>query len=298
MERIKNIIIITFEIILVFAIALLVIIFVSTDSTEGNYSKAKTLIKSKNYAKAFEILKDIPHYKDSSELELYIYPESIYYANYDSDASTQIAFKQASSYIDSLENNAAIKKYSKNLLQLKKALEFRIEELDIKRQNDLVQAVISESAVRITKGDYLGASEKLNSVISPNGEPEKTELLSYINFLSVIKSNDKKAIANAIALLDPNYSGVLASGINSLVTTYVDLGKWGSLYNSSSGSRSQSLIERGVIRLGMKVKDVLPMLGTPTGDNHINNQYGDFEKLSYDKQVLYFENNILKGIRR
>lgn len=300
MERIKNVIIVTLEVILVFAIVLLVIIYVSTDSTEKNYSEAKALIKSKNYAKASAILKEIPHYKDSSQLDLYIYPESIYYANYDSVSSKINNFKLASNYIDSIQNNSGVKKYLKNLLELKQALQFRIEELSIKKQNDLVQAVISESATKIKTGDYLGASEKLNAIIGPNGEPEKTELLAYINLLNVIKDNNKKTITSAIALLDPNYSGVLASDINNLVTTFVDLGKWGSLYKGSS----QSLIEKGVIRLGMKKQDILPLLGasmptsTSTGDEQINNEYGNFEKLTYDKQALYFENNILNAIKR
>lgn len=293
MDRIKNVLIVALEIILVLAIVLIIIIYISTDSTEKNYNKAKAYIKSKNYGEAADVLKGIPHYKDSSELQLYIYPESLYYTKYTSDTSKLTAFNQAIVYIDGLKNSAAGKKYAKNLLQLRNTLEFKVEEINVKNQNAMVQAVIAKSAQMIASGDYLGASEKLNAIAGPNGEPEKSELLAYIDLLNADKSKDKKAVQASITLLDPNYSGVLNTQISTLVFTYVDLGKWGSMYKNNS----QSLIEKGVVRLGMKKQDLLPILGKPIEDMQISNEYGVFEKMKYDKELLFFEDNVLNAIR-
>lgn len=309
----KNGIIIAVEILLIFAVVFVVIIYVCTDNTEGKYTKAKADIKSKNFTAAMGNLSQVPHYKDSSELERMLYPESLYYS-IPKGESVYTALKLAQNEVDRIKKDPSMKKYYGEMAKLEKAIQFKLEENQVVQQNNAVIAKINACADRIKTGDYGNASKELEAIQYPNGEPEKSELLAYIHLLQAVQIQDKKAIKEAAKSLDPNYTGILSSDINKCIEAYLELGQWGSLYSGAA----RDLVESGVIRLGMKKLDVESIIKNPartsvTGqailpmdqtqnavvsDEHIISEFGNFEKMVYRTQILYFEANILHAIKR
>lgn len=296
MEKIKNIAILIIEIIFAVSVVIFVSIFIAASRTEDNYQKAIALMNQGEWKSAMGLVDQIPHYKDSSELYFYIYPNSLFYKNYETRDSAIDGYKSALHYMDEEKNKISNKKYKEGLYQLGKTLNFKIEELNVKKQDEGLNIILSDSADLIKKGDFSGATKKLNLIVNANAkinsgvEPIKQELIAYMNFLNAVKINDKNAILKIAEGLNPNYSGVLSNEIKNDVQAHLDMNEWNNIYIGNSSSAPQS----NAITIGMKRADIIAILGEPTKDELISNMYGKFEIMKYDNsRILYFENNNL-----
>lgn len=296
MERIKNIIILTIEVLVVIAIIVFVAIYIAASSTEKSYQKAADLIKSKHYKEAVKVLEKIPHYKDSSELYVYIYPNDLYYQSYKSETEMLNGFKEALSYIDTMKDNLKIKKYRDSFEALKKTINFRMEEIAIKKENDSANTVLNSITDLIKKGDYIGAGNKLSTLTNPNFEPVKNELTSYIIFLNSVNLNDKNQIKKSAASLDPNYTGILSTDIKNAVLLQLDINEWTTIYNANKVSNTNS--KATSVTIGMKRDEVITALGQPIKDEKISNEYGSFERMTYtNNNVLYLQKDIVDAFK-
>lgn len=296
MEKIKNIIILAVEILLVIAIILFVTIYIAASSTERSYQKVLTLMNAKQYSRAASILTGIPHYKDSSELYVYIYPNDLYYKKYSTIEDNIAGYKTALAYIDSMKGELKTEKYRTGFNELRKTISFKIEEMNAKSQYDSMTALVSDGASLIKKGDYVGASEKLNLINNLNFEPVKKELLGYISLLNAVNLNNKTEINKSIGQLDPNYNGILSADISTVVLGYVDIISWNNLY-SANISLNQTT-SNAALSIGMKRNEVIGIMGEPTQDDIISNHYGKFEKMIYpNNRLVYLENDIVDTIK-
>lgn len=294
MEKLKNIVIIVVEIILAILIVVFVAVYIGASTTEKEYQKSITSINSGDWNNALNVIELIPHYKDSSELYIYIYPNNLFYENYKNIDDKLRSYKEAINYIHNEKSKLNNKTYKADFSELEKTLDFKINELNVKKQNDNMNTILNDSVAMIKKGDYASAVTKLNSISSNTMEPVKVELISYITFLNAVNLNDSKAIMKSIEALNPIYSGVLNNEINNEVQAYVDINKWGSIYKANTNVIPQNT---GII-IGMKKNEVTQALGKPAYDNLIANKYGNFQTMGYENnRQFYFENNILKSFK-
>jgi hypothetical protein len=299
MEKLKNAIILSVEILIVIAIILFVTIYIGASGTENNYMKALSLLNSNNYKEASKIVEQIPHYKDASEMYMYIYPNSLYYGSYKSVNETLMNYNKALVYINLMKGKLKTPKYKKSFNELQVAINFKIGEINAEKQNDGISTEINNIGNLIKTGDYLGAGTKLNAIVNPSYDYIKTELNAYIAFLNAVNLNNKKAVNESIKNLDPNYKSILSADISSAVMANVDIVQWASLYNSNKNKNINTEAQNLIITIDSKKADLLSLLGNPIKDEIISNKYGDFEIMTYNNnRTLYLENSILKAFNQ
>ena len=294
MEKLGSIIIIAVEIIVAVLIVIIVTVYIGASQTEKEYQKSITSINCGEWNNALKVIELIPHYKNSSELYIYIYPNNLFYGKYISLSDQIRGYRQAINFIDSEKDKLINKNYKFNFNELEKTLSFKISEFSNKKQNDNMNTTLNHSIAMIKKGDYISAVTKLNSISSITMEPVISELISYINFLNALNLNDPKAIMKSIGSLNPSYSGVLNIEIKNNVQAYVDINKWNSIY---AGNINITPRNTGII-IGMKKDEVISVLGKPIDYNLITNRYGNFLTMNYDNnRKFYFENNNLMSFK-
>lgn len=296
MEKIRNIVILGVEIIIVVTIIIFVTICIGTNSTENNYQKVLTLMNSRNFIEASKLVQEIPHYKDASELYIYIYPNSLYYGNYKTETDALKNYVLALNYIHLNKNSFKTKKYRDDFADLGKAISFKIDVIKAKKLNVGMDNTISECVNLIKKGDYLGAGAKLSTIINPSYDTIKTELTAYITFLNAVNLNNHWEIIKSIEGLDPMYNGILNSEISKGVFFYVDIIKWNTIYKKNKASTDSV---SSVVTIGMKKNKIISVLGNPTVDNAIHSKYGAFEIMTYPNNIiLYFEGGVLSAFKQ
>lgn len=294
------------------------ILYYASNKVDAKYQSAIGAINDGEWSKAVSLIAETPHYKDASELYIYMYPHKLFYSGYTTEADAINGYNNALSFIkaerDKLKGTNS-EKYITELNELEKVLNFKISELNAKISDEPVKKNLNEGVELIKQGKYQEALIKLQSISNDSIYGiDKQELTKYISLLTIMPSNDLKAITKAIAELNPNYSGILSQEIKLTVQAYVDGVNWNEIYTDKkkantvgrtvnmnteipvniqpSGTQSKS------VTVDMKREDVIAVLGNPTASNKISNKYGNYEEMIYgNNKFLYLENNIVKAVK-
>jgi hypothetical protein len=288
MERTKNLIVLMLEILVILAIILFIAVYIAANSTEKTYQNVLSDIKSGNFKEAETEIKTIPHYKDSNDISLYIYPISLFYNKYDTKDNEIKGYRMSLKSINEMVPKLKNISYKKDLTELSKVLNFKISEIQAESKNEGQEKQWTDVADRIKLGDVAGATEKLSKFTKPSDQYTKNELLAYINFTNAENLNDDKAIMESMKQLDPNYNGILSDTIQTSVLKYVDSIKWNESY------KGEGVVKIDSIKLGMGKAELTGILGPQLKSNRISNKYGHFEIVYYkDGKTLYLENSKL-----
>lgn len=294
MGKIKGIFITTVIIAGIFIVTLVSVLFYESGKAEKTYEKAVEYMNKGDFKDALELVKDVPHYKNASEMYIYIYPNKIYDDEFKESADAVDAYKSAILFINTkeeyLNNNNGIK-FKNDLDELKKVLNFKINELSAKSQNDFEKNKINDAILQIKQGNTQQGLFYLQYVTSNEYLTEKNEIKNYVNLQIAIQAKDDKSINNCISLLDPNYSGDFSNEIKTLVLSAVDQNKWTSLYKANTSNQNN-----GVMNCRSK-DDVIRTMGNPVKTNNFENKYGKFEELVYADKTIYIENGQVASIK-
>lgn len=294
MGKIKGIFITTVIIAGIFIVTLVSVLFYESGKAEKTYEKAVEDMNKGDFKDALELVKDVPHYKNASEMYIYIYPNKIYDDEFKESADAVDAYKSAILFINTkeeyLNNNNGIK-FKNDLDELKKVLNFKINELSAKSQNDFEKNKINDAILQIKQGNTQQGLFYLQYVTSNEYLTEKNEIKNYVNLQIAIQAKDDKSINNCISLLDPNYSGDFLNEIKTLVLSAVDQNKWTSLYKANTSNQNN-----GVMNCRSK-DDVIRTMGNPVKTNNFENKYGKFEELVYADKTIYIENGQVASIK-
>ena len=294
MEKVKEIFITTIIIAGILIITLVSVLFYESGKAETTYENAIEDMNKRDYKDALELVKNVPHYKNASEMYIFIYPNKIYSDKYKLNVDAVNAYKFAIVFINTNEkylNNSNGKKFINGLNELKKVLNFKIDELSAKSQNDFEKANIDDAITKIKQGNAQQGLVYLQYVTSNEYLNEKQEITNYVNLQNAIKAKDDKLINNCVSLLDPSYSGDLSNEIKTLVLSTVDENKWTSLYKADTSNQKNGLISC------KSYSDVITYLGNPTKTNSFENSYGKFEELVYPDRTIYIENGQVVSIK-
>lgn len=287
MEKFKEIFITTIIIAGILIVTLASVLFYESGKAEKTYEKAVVDMNKGDYKDALELVKNVPHYKNASEMYIFIYPNKIYSDEYKINADAVNAYKSAIVFINTKEkylNNDNGKKFINNLNELKKVLDFKINELSAKSSNDFEKNKLNDAVTQIKQGNTQQGLFYMQYITSDEYLIEKQEITNYVNLQNAAKSKDEKAINNCVSLLDPSYSGDLSNEIKTLVLSVVDQDKWTSLYKTDETKQNNSLIS-------CKNKDeVISNMGNPIKTISFENRYGKFEELVYQNKTIYIEN--------
>lgn len=294
MEKIKNAVILFIEILFVVAIIIFVGIYISSQSTEDDYQKALKLIESNHYTDATTYLEKIPHYKDASELYIYMYPYALYYGKYKTPADKMVGYKNAVAYMVTTKGKLLTRKYKDGFNELAKTINFKLEEFNAKTKNDDGNVILNDSANLIKQGDYFAAGTKLDSITQLDLETIKIELKAYISFLNAVNLGKSKGIITSIESLDPDYTGILNTDIKNAVLAYVDDAKWRNIYKRTTQATAGGML----MPVGKKKEEVIAEMGSPLSVYEFSNKYGHFESMKYENsKIFYLENNIVTAYK-
>lgn len=294
MEKIKEIFITTIIIAGILIVTLVSVLFYESGKAEKTYEKAVEDMNKGDFKDALELVKDVPHYKNASEMYIYIYPNKIYADEFKISGDAVNAYKSAIIFINTKEeylNNTNGIKFKNDLNELKKVLNFKINELSAKSQNDFEKNKINDAILQIKKGNTQQGLFYLQYVTSNEYLTEKQEITNYVNLQIAIQAKDNKSINNCISLLDPNYSGDFSNEIKTLVLSDVDQNKWTSLYKANTSNQNN-----GIMNCKSK-DDIIKTMGNPVKANSFENKYGKFEELIYADKTVYIENGQVASIK-
>lgn len=296
------------------------LLYYASNKVEDKYQAAIGLMNNGEWSNAVNLIIETPHYKDASELYIYMYPHKLFYSGYTTEADAIKGFSNAAEFIklerDKLKDTNS-EKYIVELNELEKVLIFKIKVLNAKILDEPIKKNLDEGLDLIKKGSYQEAVLKLQSI--GDGSiygTDKQELIKYVTLLSVIPSNNLDDITEGISTLNPNYEGVLAQEIKLTVQTYLDIIEWNEIYNAKKTGDSEdnnntdqipktpenvqntnTVISKSVA-VGMKREEVVAILGNPTTSNIISNKYGNYEEMIYGvSRFIYFENNIVSAVK-
>lgn len=295
------------------------LLYYASNKVEDKYQAAIVSMNNGKWSEAVSLIVETPHYKEASELYIYMYPHKLFYSQYTTEVDEIKGFNNAVDFIklesDKLKGTSA-EKYNAELKELEKVLNFKVLELNAKILDEPVKKNLDDSVELIKKGDYQDALLKLQLISNDSiYGTDKQEIVKYITLLSVIPSNDLNAITNGITELNPNYAGVLAQEIKLTVQTYIDMTKWNEVYNAKrtevgastntnqTPNTSQSLQNTNTVKVksvevGIKREDVIAILGNPSSSNKISNKYGNYEEMIYSSnRFVYLENSIVTVVK-
>jgi hypothetical protein len=308
------------KVLLLIIIVVFVLLYIASNKVEDKYQKAISAMNKGDWSSAVALISEVPHYKEASELYVYMYPNKLFYSKQGSEESALEAYKSAATFIQ--ENKGSLKgtpdeKYINALSELEKTLNFKIEALTAKIQDEPIKKNLTDGADLIKKFNNQEALNKLNAIDNNSiYGTDKQELIKYINLLNVIPSNDSKLIFGGIAALNPNYGGILCDEIRSTVQTYVDAVEWNQIYIGNKDKKPEStqttdtlqnnqlpaapppVVISKSVTVGMKKEEVVQIMGNPAASSVISNKYGVFEKMSYsNNRYVYLENNIVSAVK-
>ncbi|MDF2672946.1 MAG: hypothetical protein K0R09_1211 [Clostridiales bacterium] len=294
------------------------LLYYASNKVDDKYQAAIGLMNNGEWSSGVNLIIETPHYKDASELYIYMYPHKLFYSGYTTEADAIKGFSNAVDFIklerDKLKGTNS-EKYIVELNELEKVLNFKIKELNAKILDEPIKKNLDEGVELIKKGSYQEAVLKLQSIGDDSiYGTDKQELIKYVTLLSVIPSNDLDVITEGIEVLNPNYDGVLAKEIKLTVQTYLDITAWNEKYNvkkidgeavnadqitktPQNGQNTNTVISKSVA-VGMKREEVVAILGNPATSNKISNKYGNYEEMIYgSNRFIYFENNIVTTVK-
>lgn len=295
------------------------LLYYASNKVDAKYQSAIEAMNNGEWSRAVSLITETPHYKEASELYVYMYPHKLFYSQYTTEADAIKGYNNALDFIklekDKLKDTNS-EKYIPEINELEKVLNFKILELNAKILDEPVKKNLDDGVDLIKKANYQEALLKLQPI---NNESiygvDKQELVKYISLLTIMPSNDLKSITEAITELNPDYSGVLSQEIKLTVQAYVDGLKWKEIYTAkkqettvdkdgnkstdtppnvqqTTGTQSKS------VTVGMKREDVVAVLGNPASSNKISNKYGNYEEMIYSgNKFLYLEDNIVTAVK-
>lgn len=295
------------------------ILYYASNKVDAEYQSAIKAMNNGEWSRAVSLIAETPHYKDASELYIYMYPHKLFYSNYTTEADAIKGYNSAAEFIkserDKLKGTNS-EKYISELNELEKVLNFKITELNAKILDEPVKKNLDEGVELIKQGNYQEALLKLQSVGNDSiYVVDKQELIKYISLLTIMPSNNLKAITEVIAQLNPNYSGALSQEIKLTVQGFVDEAKWVEIYTAKNGTDkinkdtnknlnaqqdAQKPLAAGSksVTTGMKREEVIAILGNPASSNKISNKYGNYEEMTYSSnRFVYLENNTVTAVK-
>lgn len=306
---------------LLILIALIVfgLLYYASNKVDAKYQSAIEAMNNGEWSKAVGLLSETPHYKEASELYIYMYPHKLFYSGYTTEED---AIKGYSNAVDFIEHErdklkgTDLEKYISDIDELEKVLNFKIKELNAKILDEPLKKNLDDGVQLIKSGNYQEALLKLQ-LIDDNCiyGTDKKELVKYISLLTVIPTNDLKTITSTIKELNPNYSGTLSQEIKLTVQSYIEPEQWNEMYsdkkeekpNKSKVDKAADASENPEIKTGthsrsvtegMKREDVIAILGNPSSSNKISNKYGNYEEMVYgNNSFVYIEDNIVKAVK-
>lgn len=288
---------ITVAVIVLLSITTFSMLSYASSKTENEYKSALDNMQRGNYPEALRIAEAIPHYKDSSELYVYLYPHKLFTDQYNNVTEKTDGYKRAIAYIEA--NREFLKgknedKYTNDLTELEKVLNFKIEEMGVQLADEASKNALNEAVNLIKQGDLPNAIVKLNTIDEKlQYAVDKHQLINYINLVNAVNANDDKAIKASIELLNPNYAGALAEDIKTLALSKVSVDKWNSMYSS----KNADVVQTQPVTIGMKKDALIQLVGNAASSELIANKYGNFEKMDFESNMVYLENDTVTAVK-
>lgn len=311
MEKIKRITIITFLTLFLSAVVIFALLFIESGKTEDIYKKAAEAMENRDWQTAYNLIKQVPHYKSAEEIEKYLYPIMTYYKEYDSDEEKLNGLSVADAYIDSNIDSIQDEEYKKNLTELKEIIAFQEERIGVLEAYDDEAELFEGSIDLISSGKLEDAEQQLASIKSIRYASEKKQLMAYVDLLQAAALGDAKGIEKAASLLDPAYSGSLNQEIKAAVTQYLDENKWYKLYQDEAAKAAKEEQDNikvqdnasqevsTIASIGDSRSAVIKTMGNPVDSQVIDSSiFGKYEKLIYEGDVIiYIENDEVTAVK-
>lgn len=310
MEKIKRITIITFLVLFLSAVVIFALFFIESGKTEDIYKKATYAIENKEWETAYNLIKQVPHYKSAEEIETYLYPLMTYYKEYGTNEEMLNGVSIAEAYIDANIDNIQNEEYKNNLIDLKEIIAFQKEKMSVLAAYDQETKLLEGSVELISSGKLEEAEQQLASITSIRYIKEKKQLTAYVNLLQAAALGDVKGVETAASLLDPTYSGIMNQEMKSAVVQYLDENKWYKLYQEAAEKAAKEEQDKAeedknashklstIASIGDTRSAVIKTMGIPESTQVIDNSFGKCEKLIYDGDVIiYIENEEVTAVK-
>ena len=310
MERIKRVTVITFLALFLSAAVIFALLFFESGKTEDVYKRAVNAIENKEWEEAYDLIKQVPHYKSSQEIEKYVYPIMAYYKEYDTSQDKLNGMEVVSTHIDSILEEIQNDEYKKNLSELKETIAFQKEKMNVLVQYDQETKLLEGSIELIKSGKLAEAETQLASVNSIRFILEKKQLSAYVKLLHAAAVGDKKSIEEAAALLNPAYTGSLSQDIRTVVVQHMDEDRWNKLYQEAAAKAAKEEAENTkgegnalqkvstIASIGDGRSSVIKTMGNPVSIQTIDSSFGKCEKLVYAGDVIvYIEDGEVTAVK-
>lgn len=310
MEKIKRITIITFLALFLSAVVIFALLFIESGKTEGIYKKAAHAMENKEWETAYNLIKQVPHYKSAKEIETYLYPLMTYYKEYGTNEERLNGMSIAEAYIDANIDSIQNEEYKKNLIDLKQTIAFQREKMNVLAAYDQETKLLENSIELISSRKLEEAEQQLASITSIRYIKEKNQLTAYVDLLQAAALGDVKGVEAAASSLDPAYSGSMNQEMKSAVVQYLDENKWYKLYQEAAEKTAKEEQDKAkedknaphklstIASIGDSKSAVIKIMGIPESTQIIDNGFGKCEKLIYDGDVIiYIENEEVTAVK-
>lgn len=310
MERIKRITIITFLVLFLSAVVIFALLFTESGKTEDIYKKANDAIENKDWETAYNLIKQVPHYKSAEEIETYLYPVMTYYKEYDTNEDKLNGMSIADAYIDANVDNIQDEGYKKNLTDLKEIIAFQKEKMSVLAVYDQENRLLDGCIELIAGGKLEEAEHQLTSITSIRYSQDKKQLTAYVDLLQAAALGDVKGVEAAASLLDPAYTVRMNQEIKTVVVQHIDENKWYKLYQEAAAKAVREEQDKAqenenspqklstIASIGDSRSAVIKTMGIPADSLIIDNSFGKCEKLIYaDDIIVYIENEEVTAVK-
>jgi hypothetical protein len=310
MERIKRITIITFLVLFLSAVVIFALLFIESGKTEDIYKNAANAIEDKEWETAYNLIKQVPHYKSAGEIEMYLYPVMTYYKEYSTNEEKLNGMSIADSYIDANIGSIQDEGYKKQLTDLKETIAFQREKMSVLAVYDQETKLLDGSIELIRGGKLEEAEQQLASINSIRYSQDKKQLMTYVDLLQAAALGDETALETAAALLDPAYTGSLNQEIKASIAQYLDENKWYKLYQEAAARAAEEEQNKApenastpqklntIAAIGDSRSAVIKTMGNPVSSQSINNSFGQCEKMVYSGDIIiYIENEQVTAVK-
>lgn len=310
MDKIKRITIITFLALFLSAVVIFALLFIESGKTEEIYKKAADAMENKEWETAYNLIKQVPHYKSAEEIETYLYPVMTYYKEYATNEEKLNGMTMADAYIDSNIESIQNEEYKKNLADIKEIMAFQKEKIGVLAAYDQETKLLEGSIELISSGKLEEAEQQLASITSIRYMSEKKQLAAYVDLLQAAALGDIKGVETAASLLDPAYTGSMNEEMKSAVTQHLDENKWYKLFQEASAKAANEEQENAkedknhpqklstIASIGDSRSAVIKTMGSPLNSQVIDNSFGKCEKLIFEGDVvIYIENEEVTAVK-
>lgn len=310
MEKLKRITIITFLALFLSAVVIFALLFIESGKTEDIYKKAADAMENKEWETAYNLIKQVPHYKSAEEIETYLYPVMTYYKEYGTNEEKLNGMSMADAYIDANIDSIQDEEYKKNLADLKETIAFQKEKMSVLAAYDQETKLLQGSIELISNGKLEEAEQQLASISSIRYMSDKKQLVAYVDLLQAAALGDMKGVETAASFLDPAYTGSLNEEMKSAVAQHMDENKWYKLYQEAAAKAAREEQEKAkedknpprklstIASIGDIRSAVIKTMGSPLSSQIIDNNFGKCEKLIYEGDVIiYIENEEVTAVK-